>query len=133
MQDIAIHIYEYLPIKDIYSLTLVNSSFNKAFKNSNLWKLLLERDYVWKYEDIMKENYYAIYRLCIKLDCVKVSLKLNYNIGELFNKKGLTLSNNQLSSLPVEIGQLINLQKLYLCNNQLIEQAKKLLPNNYIY
>src|SRR5256885_1422521 len=117
MEDIFIHVYNGLPLQDIYSCSLVSKQHNKVFNNLLLWRMKLDMiddkivNALWNINSLKTfKKYTAINRL-------KNKLKINEEIGQLTNLQTLYLSYNKLSSLPVEIGQLNNLQKLYLdCN-----------------
>src|SRR3990172_7218171 len=119
MEDILLHVYSNLDIKDINNCLQVNRKYYRASRNAYLWLKLLERDYCNAYKTLLKVNHYMTYKTCYIMTKLKRKLKLKYTLYELSNLQVLYLSYNQLTTIPGKLGQLSNLQILYLSNNKL--------------
>lgn len=141
-QDITLHIFKCLPLKDIHSLGLVNREFHKGYSNELNWKEILERDFADDYDTSMGTTNCNIYQYSCKIKKLNNVLRLNKpnkkiiamneiqaqfiqlqsvlpEIGLLVNVRTLWLNTNRLEFLPPEIGSLINLETFYLTNNKL--------------
>ena len=42
MEDILLHVFNELPLMDMYSCSLVNKQYNRVFNNLLLWKMKLD-------------------------------------------------------------------------------------------
>ena len=126
MEDILLHVYSNLDIKDINNCLQVNRKYYRASRNAYLWLKLLERDYCNAYKTLLKVNHYMTYKTCYIMTKLKSKIKLNYTLNELSNLQRLYLSNNKLKTIPKELGQLSNLQQLNLYYNQLTTIPKEL-------
>jgi Leucine-rich repeat (LRR) protein len=130
IKDISIHIFNFLPINDIYSLGLVNGKFQKEYAREVNWKNLLERDFYNDY-DLGEMTNYENYKYWFRVKKLGIELQLNKSNREIINLQKLNLSGRHLQSLPKEIGLLTNLTCLGLHNNQLQSLPLELwsLPN----
>ena len=116
--DCYYNIISFLDIKDINNISLVNKYFYKMSKNELIWKSFYnDKFYNIKCTIMFRDNY----KKCYMLNKFLVKYKKDINNID----KELSLSNNQLVSIPTELGQLNMLRGLYLDNNQLL-----LLPEN---
>lgn len=114
--DISLHIFQYLPIKDIHSLGLVNKHFQKGYLNELQWKSQLDRDYNGQYTNFNQGSNYKTYKKCHKLVKIRIALHLSTPINTICEMGDLTICNIKLFSLPPEIDQLTNLKSLRLNN-----------------
>src|SRR5207253_2789500 len=90
----------------------------KSLSTEYLWKILCERDYDTLSHKIVNIKLFENkYKLCNNLN--QISIKLNYDLFQLYMAIKLELCSNQLQSIPSELGQLNNLQELLIYNNQL--------------
>ena len=116
-------IFKNLDSDSIKSCSIVNKQFNKAFNMDILWHSLFTNYYDSSIEKFKKifgiESYKDTYQKYISIKYLKKILKLNNTIIELSSSKKLNLSDNRLTSIPVEIGNLALLQLLYLDYNSL--------------
>ena len=130
MEDILIHVFNNLSLKDIYSCSLVNKQYNRVFNNLLLWKMKLDTIMDNKLiTTLWNTNSLITFKRCVLINRLKNKLHRKEEIVELTNLQYLELNDNNLTTLPAEIGQLTNLQELILCNNKLIEQAHQNLSN----
>lgn len=140
MEDISLHIFKFLPIKDIHSFGLVNKEFYKGYLNELLWENILDRDYYSYYYNINQNSKYKTYEYCHKLNTLRDELKYmpideiyalekfdmwfgelgvkSKNISLLTNLQMLSIEFDNRSYFPVEIGLLTNLEELCLCDNK---------------
>src|SRR3990172_2088242 len=120
MEDILIHVFNELPLMDMYSCSLVNKQYNRVFNNLLLWKMKLDTIMDNKLITVLwNTNSLITFKRYILINKFKNKLKRNEEITELINLQDLNLYYNQLTTLPAEIGQLTNLHYLYLHGNQL--------------
>ena len=100
--------------------SVVSKQFNTISKKEILWCQFVERindDIDWQL--LNKKSYYDKYVKYSQLKNLNNHFELNYTINALINLQKLDLSNNQITTIPLEISALINLQALYLENNQI--------------
>ena len=120
MEDVLLHIYNALPLQDMYSCSLVSRHYNKVFNNLLLWKMKLDSMLDKKITNILwSNNSFNTFKKYILITKLKNELKYNGTINELYEIKNLNLSYKKLTTLQAEIGQLTNLQQLSLNHNQL--------------
>ena len=126
MEDILLHVFNELPLMDMYSCSLVNKQYNRVFNNLLLWKMKLDTIMDNKLITVLwNTNSLITFKRYILINRLKNKLNRKEEILELTNLQQLNLYDNQLTTLPVKIGELTNLQELYLDNNQLIILPKK--------
>ena len=118
-EDIILHIFHFLQLKDVHSLGLVSKNFQKGYINDLQWKNQLERNYDGKYENIKQVNNYKTYEYCHKLKTLCLQLKLFTPINEIYNIQTLGLRYRSLKLLSKNVGLLTNLETLYLTCNDL--------------
>ena len=111
--DIIFVIYTFLKLEDILNCSLVNKQFYKVTKNETLWKGNIKE--IIKFD----VSYYDSFKFNYGLERLKIGIKYDGSIRELYESKILNLQSTQITKLPYQIGQLQNLQTLYLYNNQL--------------
>ena len=111
--DIIFVIYTFLKLRDILNCSLVNKQFYKGTKNETLWKGNIKE--IIKFD----VSYYDSFKFNYSLEKLKIGIKYDGSVKELYESKILNLKNKQITKLPYQIGQLQNLQSLYLYNNQL--------------
>ena len=111
-------IYKYLLLEDIYNCGLVSKNLSKGLSVNSLWE--------YKYNNLNEEekielnkNSKEIIKDIILIKKLKNEIGLKYSVKEIYNKKKLDLSYNNLSLIPSSIDRLVNLQKLNLYNNKL--------------
>src|SRR3990170_2628581 len=120
MEDILIHVFNELPLMDMYSCSLVNKQYNRVFNNLLLWKMKLDTIMDNKLITVLwNTNSLITFKRYILINRLKNKLNRKEEILELTNLQTLELYNNKLTTLPAEIGQLTNLQNIYLGNNKL--------------
>src|SRR5439155_18141989 len=90
-------------------LTIINCLLsNKSLKSLSteyLWKILCEREYSILYEKIINIKLFQNkYKLLHNL--YKISIKLNYDLYNLYANFKLELNNKSLRSIQSELGQL---------------------------
>ena len=120
MEDILIHVFNNLSLKDIYSCSLVNKQYNRVFNNLLLWKMKLDTIMDNKLiTTLWNTNSLITFKRCVLINRLKNKLHRKEKIEQLITLNALYLYNNQLITLPAEIGQLTNLQELSLHNNQI--------------
>ena len=118
--DTIFVIYTFLKLEDILNCSLVNKQFYKVTQNETLWKD--------NNKETIKFNgsYYDCFKFYYGLEILKIGIKYDGSITELYESKILNLSWKQITKLPYQIGQLQNLQTLDLSNNQLTTISKQL-------
>ena len=119
MEDILLHVFNELPLMDMYSCSLVNKQYSKVFSNLLLWKMKLDTVDNKLVTVLWNTNSLITFKRYVLLNRLKNKLIHKEEIGQLTNLQKLWLYNNQLTTLPAEIGQLTNLQQLGLDNNQI--------------
>ena len=117
-------IREIIKFSGFNKVLLVSKQFNLSVED--LWDYFLKRDYDHKFlKGSNKDEYIKCYKLTKLLNNKNFKISVT-DIAELYNLRGLYLSNNQMKEIPKEIGQLVNLQYLDLSNNQIKEIPKEL-------
>ena len=113
----------YLDYTDLISLCNSNYKINRLFckPNDPIWLYRLDQDYPdWKEFKIkFDKSLNLIYKFIHGLNILKQKLNLTYSLIDLYNRRWLDLSHNQLTKIPPEIGNLVNLQELNLSENRL--------------
>src|SRR3970040_1175386 len=120
MEDILLHVFNELPLMDMYSCSLVNKQYSKVFNNLLLWKMKLDTIMDNKLiTRLWNTNSLITFKRYVLINRLKNKLKRNEEIGQLTNLQYLELRDNKLTTLPAEIGRLTNLQTLTLSDNKL--------------
>ena len=115
-----------LSVSDICSLSEANKYHNSIVKNSDVWRVFCIEQFPDYYEKLKQETWLETFKLCYGISKLKVQLKLEGNIYEIYQLTVLDLKWKRLTAIPKEIGQLTNLQTLNLLGNQLTEISKEI-------
>jgi len=72
IKDCLLHVYSYLPLKDIYQCMQVNELFYNTSQDPYVWLQLLERDYKNEDKKSSENSLYETYKKYKELnDCVE--------------------------------------------------------------
>jgi len=126
--DVLIKLALELDDIDLLALCTTSKYFNEKICNrETIWKLKLK-----KYEPIDDEfkklslTPRKLYNLLKSLTVVKKYFNLKDTLLELYNRKALNLSFNEIKEIPKELGNLTNLVMLELNDNEIEEIPKEL-------
>jgi len=95
-------------------------------RKNDIWIAKLNREFPNYNSMFQKDTPRETYTLLYDLTNLKNKLGLKESIEEIYQKRLLSLTYNQIKEIPKEIGQLHNLQRLWLSVNQIKEIPKEI-------